>query len=115
MAIKFNKETLDAEMVLGDTGTFSIAPKIDNKTFLSDGDEIWFTLKKRKENTILLQKIIKEFDNGVATIPIPPSDTINMEPGNYIYDLKLIRKDGNVDTLIPNSPSANFSLKKGVK
>ena len=50
MAIKFNKVTLDAEMVLGDTGTFSIAPKIDNKTFLSDGDEIWFTLKKRKEN-----------------------------------------------------------------
>jgi hypothetical protein len=27
----------------------------------------------------------------------------------------LIRKDGNVDTLIPNSPTANFSLKKGVK
>lgn len=116
MAIDFNKQTLDAEMVLGDTGTFSIAPKINKQTFLSDGDEIWFTLKKRKENTIVLQKTITKFDNGVATIPIPPADTINMEPGNYIYDLKLIRKDGNVDTLLPNnSPSANFTLKKGVK
>lgn len=113
--IKFNPNTLDAELVCGDTGTFSFGLKINNNYFLTDEDRIWFTLKKIKGEDIVLQKEIKEFPNGVVTIPIPPSDTINLEPGNYIYDLKLIRKDGNVDTLIPNRPHAYFSLKKGVK
>lgn len=113
--IKFNKTTLDAELVLGDTGTFSIVPKIDGVKALSDGDEVWFTMRKIKEKTIILQKKITTFDNGRATIPILPSDTSTLEPGNYIYDLKLIRADGNVDTLMPNKPDAYFSLKRGVK
>lgn len=113
--IKFNPITLDAEMVLGDTGTFSIAPKIGGQVFLSEGDHVWFTLRKKKDTPPLLQKDVSEFENGVATIPIAPSDTENMEAGNYIYDLKLIRSDGNVDTLIPNKESAYFVLKRGVK
>lgn len=113
--IKFNPITLDAEMVLGDTGTFSLAPKIEGKTFLEDGDHVWFTLRKKVGSSAILQKDVSQFENGIATIPILPSDTQNLDPGNYVYDLKLIRKDGNVDTLIPNKPSAYFSLKRGVK
>lgn len=113
--IKFNPITLDAEMVLGDTGTFSIAPKINGEKFLSEGDHVWFTLRKKIGSTPLLQKDVYEFEDGIATIPINPSDTATMEPGNYVYDLKLLRSDGNVDTLIPNKESAYFSLKKGVK
>jgi len=113
--IKFNSNTLDAEMVLGDTGTFSFGVKMNNSYFLTNEDRIWFTLKKIKDQEIVLQKEIKEFPDGIVTISIPPNDTENLEPGNYIYDLKLIRKDGNVDTLIPNRPHAYFSLKKGVK
>lgn len=116
MAIKMNPITLDAELVRGDTGTFSFTLTINEKEFLTDEDRVWFTLKKIKGESIILQKEIKEFPNGVVTIPIPPSDTANLEPGNYIYDLKLYRKDGNVDTLLPNGkPHAYFALKKGVK
>lgn len=113
--IKFNPITLDAEMVLGNTGSFPITPTINGKKFLKIGDEIWFTLRKRKENTVLLQKVVNEFEDGTATVPINPNDTINMDPGTYIYDLVLIRSDGNTDSLLPQGDQAYFVLKKGVK
>lgn len=113
--IKFEKSTLNAEMVRGDTGTFSVSPKIEGKAILKKGDELYFTLKKLQTKDMILQKKITDFVDGVATITIEPKDTKNLEPDNYIYDLKLIRADGSVDTLIPNAPYAFFSLKKGVK
>ena len=83
---------------------------------LQDGDTVWFTVKKIQGEEIVIQKQITSFPDGIVTVPIEPIETKNLEPINYIYDLKLIRKDGNVDTLIPNKrPHANFSLKKGVK
>lgn len=114
--IRINPQTLDAEMVRGDTGTFSVAPKINGEYVLEDGDHIWFTLRKIKDNRILIQKDITEFENGIAEIVIEPNDTVNMELGNYIYDLKMIREDGTVDSLIPGGrDTAYFSLKRGVK
>jgi hypothetical protein len=112
--IKINAN-LDAEMVIGDTGPFSITPRIDSKPILEEGDIVYFTVRKLKEKSIVLQKVITEFENGTCTITINPEDTTNLEEGNYIYDLKLVRSDGTVDTLIPNRPYAYFSLKKGVK
>lgn len=114
--IRFNKATLDAEMVIGDTGDFPVSPKINGEYALTEGDHIWFTLKKLKDKSIILQKDIYEIDDNTAIVPIPPSDTANLEPGTYLYDLKWIRNDGTVDTLLPNSKeSAFFVLKKGVK
>ena len=113
--IKINKNTLDAEMVRGDTGTFSFSVNANGKSFLSIGDAIWFTVKKIPTKEIVIQKEIREFPNGIVTIPIEPNETKNLEPDNYIYDLKLERADGNIDTLIPNRPYANFTLKKGVR
>lgn len=113
--IKFNSVTLDAEMVLGDTGTFSITPKLDGNTYLADGDTVYFTVRERKgEQNTKIYKTITEFTNGTATIPIESEDTINMEAGTYIYDIVVNRSDGTVDTLTPNG-QAYFALKKGVK
>ena len=103
-------------MVRGNTGTFSIAPKINGEYVLKDGDHVCFTLRKIKDNTILLQKDITEFNNGIAEIIIEPSDTTNFELGNYIYDLVMVRADGTVDSLIPGGrDTAYFSIKRGVK
>lgn len=113
--IKINPLNLDAEMVIGDTGTFSLTPKIDDKAFLTDGDTVYFTVRKLLDQSIILQKTITEFENGACSIIINPEDTEYLDPDNYIYDLKLVRADGTVDTLIPNNPYAHFSLKKGVK
>ena len=115
--IKFNSVTLDAEMVLGDTGTFSITPKLDGNTYLSDGDTVYFTVRVRKPqpgDVPKIQKTITTFEDGTATIPIEPSDMVNIEPGTYIYDIVVNRSDGTVDTLTPNG-QAYFAVKKGVK
>ena len=113
--IKFNKTTLDAEMVCGDTGTFSFCPKINEEIVLKEGDEVWFTVKKIQSKEVVLERKVINFENGIAVIELEPEATKNLEPDNYIYDLKMIRGDGNIDTLIPNRPYAYFSLKKGVK
>lgn len=113
--IKINSFNLDAEMVIGDTGTFSLTPKINGDKFLTDGDTVYFTVRKLIDKSIILQKTITEFEDGKCTIIITPEDTEYLDPDNYIYDLKLVRGDGTVDTLIPNNPYAHFSLKKGVK
>lgn len=103
-------------MVRGDTGTFSVRPKVNGEYVLKDGDHLWFTVRKIKDHTILLQKDVTEFEDGKAEIIIAPSDTENFEIGNYIYDLKMIRSDGTVDSLIPGGrDSAYFSIKRGVK
>lgn len=102
-------------MVRGDTGTFSFRVKANGESFLSEGDSVWFTLKKLPTKEIVIQKKVSEFTDGVVTIPLEPYETKNLDLANYIYDLKLERADGNIDTLIPNKPFANFTLKKGVR
>ena len=63
-----------------------------------------------------MQKSATEFEDGVGTIPIESIDTENLEPGNYIYDLVVIRADGTRDSLIPgNRDDAYFVVKRGVK
>lgn len=114
--IRINPNTLDAEMVRGNTGTFSVRPKINGEYVLKDGDHLYFTVRKIKDKTILMQKDITTFENGKAEIVINPTDTQNFELGNYIYDLVMIRSDGTVDSLIPGGrDTAYFSIKRGVK
>lgn len=114
--IKFNPNSLDAEMVIGDTGSFSFNVKINKENVLQQGDTVYFTVRKLIDNSILIQKTITEFPDGICEITINPSETINISSDdNYIYDLKLVRSDGTTDSLIPNRPFANFSLKRGVK
>lgn len=115
--IKFNQNNLDAEMVIGDTGAFSFNVKINGESALKSGDTVYFTVRKLIDNSIVIQKIITEFPDGMCNIVIEPTDTSNLttDDDNYIYDLKLIRETGEVDSLIPNRPFAYFSLKRGVK
>ena len=113
--IKINPINLDTEMVIGDTGSFSFTPKINKEKFLSTGDTVYFTVRKLLDKSVIMQKTITEFEDGKCEITINPSDTTNLDADNYIYDLKLVRSDGTVDSLIPNRPYAYFSLKKGVK
>lgn len=83
---------------------------------LVDGCTLYFTLRKQKNGPVLLQKTATEFEDGIGTIPIDSIDTENLEPGNYIYDLVVIRQDGTRDSLIPgNRDDAYFVIKRGVK
>ena len=117
--IRINKNTLDAEMVRGNTGAFSVRPIIKGEYVLQEGDEVWFTVRKLKDEQIVIQKKITEFEIGENLSDkeqINPEDTESLELGNYIFDLVLNRADGTIDSLIPGGrDTAYFSLKRGVK
>ena len=113
--IKFNQNNLDAEMVINDTGAFSFKVNINGESILQTGDTVYMTIRKLIDNSIIIQKTITEFNDGMCEIIIEPDDTKYLEEDNYIYDLKLVRSTGEVDSLIPNRPFAYFSLKRGVK
>lgn len=103
----------------GNTGTFSVRPKINGEYVLKDGDTLYFTIRKIKQapnEDPLFQKTVTTFEDGRADIVITPSDLDTFELGNYIYDLVMVRSDGTVDSLIPGGrDTAYFSIKRGVK
>jgi hypothetical protein len=98
-------------MIRGDTETIKISCKdaqgVDVP--LEDGDTLYFTVKssvstEKKE----MQKVITEFQDGIAYINILPDDTKLMRFGRYYYDIQLTRANGTVTTIIPPS---NFTVK----
>ena len=114
--IKFNPITLDAEMPRGDTGDFSIRPKNKNtgEYILQEGSTVYFTLRNAKTRAKVLQKVVTSFDEGIAVIPLVPDDTKNLDVGNYIFGIDIVRNDGTNDNVTPNW-EARFTLKRGVK
>ena len=67
----------------GDTGSFSV-PYL--KT-INAGDIAVFTIFDIKTNTKLFQKIIRA-EGDVLTIAFSHSDTVNLKPGKYFWDIK---------------------------
>lgn len=105
-------------MVKRDTGPISVRPKIKDtgEYFLTEGATLYFTLRRLKDRSIILQKSTTEFEDGIGSIVLETADTENLDEGTYIYDLVMIRADGTRDTLIPEGrDSLYFVIKKGVK
>lgn len=111
--IKFEKNTMNAELVKGDTGNFSINPREKNtkKSLLENGHKVCFCIKKDIDSEPFFERTLTTFKDGIATIDIPAEDTKNFEPGTYVYRLYMDR-NGVVDTLTPN-PTAYFVVKEG--
>lgn len=108
-----NDKTISLSMVRGDTEAFSIdLTKKDGSNIVDlpfqSGDTVYFTVKKSTRHTeFLLQKIITDFPEGIAFIPINPKDTKFLTYGTYVYDIQVTFADGTVKTIIQKSP---FSL-----
>lgn len=86
------------EFVRGDSQIF----KIDitdgggNEYEWQDGDYAIFTVKKSySDERIVIQKIMK-----TNMFKLEPSDTSNLNIGNYDYDIQLTQADGTVTTII---------------
>jgi len=109
---------MDIEINRRDTGIIPIRPTVKETGdyLLEEGTTLYFTLRKNKDSTILLQKSTTEFEDGWGVIQIDSSDTENIEEGTYIYDLVGIRADGTRDTFLPRGrDSLYFVIKRGVK
>ena len=68
------------------------------------GDTIYLTVKARATDTTpVFQKTITEFTDGKAIVDIEPSDTKDLTPTDYVYDVQWTKADNTVKTIIPKS------------
>ena len=67
----------------------------------SEGDTVRFALKENIDDPECL--IYKDIPIDTMVLTLDPSDTKNMEYGNYIYDIQLTKANGDVDTFITAS------------
>ena len=65
-----------------------------------EGDTVYFTVRADAESDIVLQKVIEDFPDGEAVIPLYPADTEELDFGDYVYDIQVTRANDTVTTLI---------------
>lgn len=103
-----DNDTKTMTIIKKDTASFNVA--LDNY-MLKEGDSVTFTVAAAVEQEEpILQKVITEFVEGVATIFLAPQDT-DIEVGTYLYDVQVNTLDGRVDTIIG---PAKFKIIGGV-
>lgn len=93
-------------MIRGDTEAIKLTVKnnLGEVIPLDLGDTVYFTVKTSPNlKTKIMQKVITEFNEGLAVIPINPIDTKDLMVGTYTYDIQLNRANGDVKTIIPPS------------
>jgi hypothetical protein len=96
----------DIFMTRGDSETFVVRLEDyetgDQILFVS-GDVVKFTVKASTQTaTILIEKVVTEFEDGEARIHIEPSNTNGLKYHTYVYDVQL-NKQGNISTVIKPS------------
>ena len=105
----FRLEGNTIRIIRGDTGILSLS--IDNYK-IAPGDLVTFTVKRYIEDIDhVIKKIIDQFEDGKAKIILSEADTLNLEPGKYVYDIQVNLQDGRIDTVI--TPS-QFIIERGV-
>lgn len=65
---------------------------------LQDGDKVRFALKRSISESDPL--IVKQIPTDSLILTLDPDDTKPLSFGNYIYDIELTKKNGDVDTFI---------------
>lgn len=76
-----------------------------------DGDTVTFTVAATKESQEpLIQKIVTDFPDGIATVELSSTDT-DLDKGSYYYDIQVDTVDGRRDTVIG---PAKFKVLEGV-
>ena len=92
-----DNDTNTMSIIKKDTASFEVA--LDNY-ILGEGDTVTFTIANAVEQEEpLLQKVITEFSDGVATVFLTKEDT-DIEVGSYLYDIQINTADGLVDTVV---------------
>ena len=99
MTIKESGGKVNITMTRGDSESLTVTCSVP----FANGDTVYFTVREDAEGEILLQKIITDFPDGAAVIPIYPEDTEGMDFGDYVYDVQITWADGTVKTVIDPS------------
>lgn len=101
------------EMIRGTTKVFNISITNGDGTLyvLAEGEEILFGVKQKveDESTVILKSVTTGTD-GVYPVEIEPNDTINLQPGSYVYDVGLKSGDDYFNVIEPST----FTIKANV-
>ena len=91
----------------GDTLRIKIKITLDEQEYIPvEGDTIRFALKhptlnsKKTDYKDTEPLILKAIPINTMILELEPSDTKNLQFGNYIYDMQITFADGRVDTFI---------------
>ena len=94
----------------GDSHTYTLTMlKSDGTPYCIKNWVVFFTLKtnwQRPDSEASLQKIVTAFSDstsgttGVATITLDPTDTVDLEPGEYDYDIAVRTADNATYTIM---------------
>ena len=96
-------------MIRGDTEKFTVGwPENPFET----GDTVYFTVAKSYLDNHSLQITVTSFTQGIAEINIPHNATAGMDVGRYVYDVRVVRANGDYVTIIggPKDEPAVFVL-----
>ncbi|HZK23815.1 MAG TPA: hypothetical protein VFC74_00305 [Oscillospiraceae bacterium] len=96
----------DIYMTRGDTENLYVSC-VDEDNVPIDfvaGDTVYLTIKKStRTETVELQKVVTEFEDGGALIEFAPEDMKLFSFGSYVYDIQLTQADGTVTTIVKPS------------
>jgi len=96
---KKGEKIYDAALPRGDNGELELSINGYN---LETGDKIIFKLGKDL-NRPIIKKIVTDFFDNCLSVSLLPAETNKLLIGKYFYVVKLIKSDGEVDTLIEKS------------
>lgn len=91
------------EIVRGDTGKVKLTFKFDGIPYeMEEGDVINFAVKQSaKSNTALIEK---EYTENPFILHLNPSDTKPLDYGTYVWDIQLVRANGDTYTGVKVKP-----------
>lgn len=87
-------------LIRGDSAFISVGCVDENDVaipLVAPTDVIYLTIKRSVgDMTKVLQKKIITFQNGKAEIELTPTDTKDIAPGDYVYDVQLNKMEGEL-------------------
>lgn len=100
------------DLTRGDTGLFNITlvDKDGSEYIPADGCRLRFAMSAKYYSTASEVLIEKEIPIETMQLEIEPSDTKNLQPKKYVYDIELTDETGRVSTVV----MANFTISKEV-
>lgn len=98
MSFEIKKTTI--RLTRGDTlkAYINIVDQNGDPYIPQEGDSIRFAMKKHYHDQMVLCE--KEIPTDTLLLKLDPEDTKKLEFGDYVYDIQLTNKDGEVYTFI---------------
>lgn len=111
-------------LIQGNSQTHTVTlNQADGRPYCIKNWVVFFTLKSNAglpDSQAAIQKIVTTFSDstggtsGIALIPILPQDTINLDPGEYDFDITVTTNNNDHYTVIKGKYDIEYSVTKSL-